>query len=67
MALPAEARRRWQLDEGGTVEILDLGDALLVAPTGRGGLRRLLGDAVTRAGGYAKLASDASASDPDLA
>ena len=28
MALPAEARRRWNLGEGGSVEVADLGDSL---------------------------------------
>jgi bifunctional DNA-binding transcriptional regulator/antitoxin component of YhaV-PrlF toxin-antitoxin module len=26
MALPAEARRRWHLNDGGSVEVADLGD-----------------------------------------
>jgi len=41
MALPAEARHRWDLTEGGAVEVADLGDALLITPAGRGGLREL--------------------------
>ncbi|MGH9093419.1 MAG: AbrB/MazE/SpoVT family DNA-binding domain-containing protein [Acidimicrobiales bacterium] len=64
MALPAEARHRWGLDEGGSVEIADLGDALLVVPAGRGGLRALLHEAVEEAGGYPALAG--AAADPDL-
>jgi hypothetical protein len=32
MARPAEARRRWQLNDGGSVEVADLGDALLIVP-----------------------------------
>lgn len=67
MALPAEARRRWNLGEGGSVEVADLGDALLIVPAGRGGLRVLLGDAVEQAGGYATLAAQVSAEEPDLA
>jgi len=39
MALPAEARRRWNLGKGGKVEVADLGHALLIVPAGRGGLR----------------------------
>jgi AbrB family looped-hinge helix DNA binding protein len=35
MALPAEARRRWNLTEGGEVEIADLGAALVIVPAGR--------------------------------
>ena len=67
MALPAEARRRWNLGEGGSVEIADLGDALLVVPAGRGGLRALLRDAIEEAGGYAKLAAAVAVDEPDLA
>jgi AbrB family looped-hinge helix DNA binding protein len=66
MALPAEARCRWNLDKGGTVEIADLGDSLLIVPAGRGGLRALLRTAIDDAGGYAKLAKAAAADDPDL-
>ncbi len=67
MALPAEIRRRWDLGQGGTVEIADLGDALLILPAGRGGLRRLLRDAIDEAGGYTKLASEVAATEPELA
>jgi bifunctional DNA-binding transcriptional regulator/antitoxin component of YhaV-PrlF toxin-antitoxin module len=67
MALPAEARRRWNLDEGGTVEVADLGDASVILPAGRGGLRSILRNAIDDAGGYGVLANRAAASDPDLA
>lgn len=67
MSLPAEARRRWNLGDGGSVEVADLGDALLIVPAGRGGLRALLSEAIERAGGYAKLAARVSADEPDLA
>ena len=50
MALPAEARRRWNLGGGGAVEVADLGDALVIVPAGRGGLRAMLLDAVQQAG-----------------
>jgi len=66
MALPADARRRWNLDKGGTVEIADLGESLLIVPAGRGGLRALLRAAIDDAGGYAKLAKAAAADEPDL-
>jgi hypothetical protein len=66
MALPTEARRHWELVEGGVVEIADLGDALLVVPAGHGGLRAMLRDAIEEAGGYAKLAAEAAADEPDL-
>lgn len=46
MALPAQARHRWGLDEGGVIGWVDLGDAVLVVPEGIGKLRReLLGAA----------------------
>lgn len=66
MALPAEARHRWHLDGGGSVEITDLGEALLIVPAGRGGIRALVLQAVDEAGGYAALAAAAAADDPDL-
>lgn len=67
MALPAEARRRWNLVQGGAVEIADLGDALVIVPAGRGGLRALLLEAVEASGGYGALAAKVAADDPDLA
>lgn len=67
MALPAEARHRWDLDKGGSVEIADLGDALLIVPAGRGGLRSLLRRAIEDSGGYATLARAVSADEPELA
>ena len=38
MALPAQTRHRWGLDQGGLVSWLDLGDAVLLVP---GGLHEL--------------------------
>lgn len=67
MALPADARRRWGLLEGGAVEVADLGSALVIVPAGRGGLRALLRDAIDEAGGYGSLVSRVSSDDPDLA
>lgn len=67
MALPAEARRRWKLTDGGAVEVADLGDALVIVPADRGGLRGLLRRAVDEAGGYAELADRVGAEEPDLA
>ena len=67
MALPAEARKRWNFGEGGTVEIADLGGALLVVPAGRGGLRALMREAIEEAGGYTTLANAVAADEPDLA
>jgi AbrB family looped-hinge helix DNA binding protein len=67
MALPAEARRRWNLTDGGAVEVADLGDALIIVPAGRGGLRGLVRAAIDDAGGYALLAAQVAGEDPDLA
>lgn len=67
MALPAEARRRWNLLEGGTVEVMDLGTALVIVPAGRNGMRSLLRDAIEDAGVYEALASRVATDDPDLA
>lgn len=67
MALPADTRRRWHLSEGGAVEIADLGEALVIVPAGRGGLRALLRGAIDDAGGYAGLSAAVADDDPDLA
>jgi hypothetical protein len=47
MSLPAAARRRWGLENGGEVGYLDLGDAVILIPGGVGRLRRQLLDALT--------------------
>lgn len=47
MSLPAAARHRWRLAEGGAVGYLDLGDAVIIVPGGVGRLRRELLEAVT--------------------
>lgn len=67
MALPAEARRRWNLTAGGAVEVADLGEALVIVPAGRGGLRSLVRTAINDAGGYEALAAAVAAEEPDLA
>lgn len=36
MSLPASARRRWGLAEGGPVDVLDLGFGVLTVPAGEG-------------------------------
>ncbi|MGH3848643.1 MAG: AbrB/MazE/SpoVT family DNA-binding domain-containing protein [Pseudonocardiaceae bacterium] len=67
MALPAEARRRWNIVDGGSVEVTDLGNALVIVPAGRGGIRSLLAQAIAEAGGYRELARGVAADEPDLA
>lgn len=42
MALPAQTRHRWDLDLGGVVGWLDLGDAVLLVPGGVSVLRNEL-------------------------
>lgn len=67
MALPAEARRRWKLTEGGAVEVVDLGEAVVIVPAGQGGLRAQVRSAIEEAGGYATLAAAVSDEEPELA
>lgn len=47
MSLPATARRRWGLEGGGEVGYLDLGDAVVLVPSGVDALRRALLGALT--------------------
>jgi len=63
MSLPAAARHRWHLDQGGPVDVIDLGFGVLTVPRGEG--RRLLGDVVSRED-HATFV-EAIADDPDLA
>ena len=42
MALPAQTRHRWGLDDGGIVGWIDLGDAVLIVPGGVSKLRKQL-------------------------
>lgn len=46
MSLPAGVRHRWDLDDGGPVDVIDLGFGVLTVPKGEG--RRLLADLVSR-------------------
>ena len=48
------------------MEVADLGDALLIVPAGRGGLRGLVREAIEEAGGYQKLASAVADDEPEL-
>jgi hypothetical protein len=47
MSLPASARHRWGLDDGGDVSFVDVGDAVVLIPEGIDELRHRLIDAVT--------------------
>lgn len=46
MSLPAAARHRWNLDEGGPVDVIDLGFAVMTLPKGQA--RALLDDLLPR-------------------
>jgi hypothetical protein len=48
MSLPASARHRWGLDDGGDIVFVDLGDAIIITPGDALTLRRGLLDAVTK-------------------
>ena len=61
MSLPAAVRRRWHLERGGSVEVLDLGFGVLTLPTGYRG--RLLDQLLPSETHYAAVAAE---DDPDL-
>lgn len=63
MSLPAGARRRWHLERGGPVDVIDLGFGVLTVPRGTG--RRLLSDLVPR-DHHAEFVGQLG-DDPDLA
>lgn len=47
MSLPASARHRWGVEDGGQVGVIDLDGALLLVPGGIEAARRALRDAVS--------------------
>jgi len=63
MSVPAAVRHRWDLDDGGPVDVIDLGFGVLTVPAGQAKL--LLGDLLSREDHAAFVAS--LADDPDLA
>jgi bifunctional DNA-binding transcriptional regulator/antitoxin component of YhaV-PrlF toxin-antitoxin module len=63
MSVPAAVRHRWHLDNGGPVDVIDLGFGVLTVPAGKA--RLLLGDLLSREDHAAFVAS--LADDPDLA
>ena len=63
MSLPAQVRHRWNLDNGGPVDVLDLGFGVLTVPRGEG--QSLLSDLLSRDDHAAFVES--LADDPDLA
>jgi bifunctional DNA-binding transcriptional regulator/antitoxin component of YhaV-PrlF toxin-antitoxin module len=46
-SLPASARRRWGLKDGGDVEVFDLGGCVVMMPLGEGSARASLAEALT--------------------
>jgi bifunctional DNA-binding transcriptional regulator/antitoxin component of YhaV-PrlF toxin-antitoxin module len=62
MSLPAAVRHRWDLDQGGKVDVLDLGFGVLTIPAGTAG--RLLDEILPAEAHYAAVAKE---DDPDLA
>lgn len=64
MSLPATARHRWGLDDGGEVGYLDIGDAVVIVPGGIAELRRTLLGVVSEADWDE---ARAGFGDPDLA
>ena len=61
MSLPAAVRRRWHLERGGSVDVLDLGFGVLTLPAGYHG--RLLDQLLPADAHYAAVAAE---DDPDL-
>ena len=61
MSLPAAVRQRWQLDEGGAVDVIDLGFGVLTVPAGHA--RSLLDQMLPAERHYAAMAAE---EDPDL-
>ena len=62
MSLPAAVRRRWSLEHGGEVDVIDLGFGVLTVPSG--GAARLLDAVLPADEHYAAVSTDG---DPDLA
>jgi AbrB family looped-hinge helix DNA binding protein len=61
MCLPAGVRRRWNLTQGGIVEVLDVEFGVLVMPIGGSG--QLLNEVLPAEVHYAAVAAE---EDPDL-
>jgi len=62
MSLPAAVRHRWNLDDGGLVDVVDLGFGVLTVPAGQAG--PLLDELLPADAHYAAVAAE---DDPDLA
>ncbi len=64
MSLPAAARRRWGIEDGGSVGYLDIGEAVLLVP---GGVEKLRRDILGSVSGQDWAAVRNRIDDPDLA
>ena len=64
MSLPAAARRRWGIEDGGELGWLDLGSALVLVPGGLDGIRSAVFDTLTEDDW---AAAGAGFGDPELA
>jgi len=62
MSLPADVRHRWHLDDGGPVDVIDLGFGVLTVPAGEAA--RLLDEVLPADAHYAAVETE---NDPDLA
>lgn len=61
MSLPAAARHRWHLDDGGEVDVIDLGFGVLTVPAGQGS--QLLNELLPAEAHYVAVRAE---TDPDL-
>jgi AbrB family looped-hinge helix DNA binding protein len=66
LSLPADIRRRWGIERGGSVEIVDLGESVLLLPGGDGALWRLIRDAIPPEE-YKHIVDEIGREEPDLA
>lgn len=62
-SLPAAARRRWGIEDGGDIELFDLGDSIVMLPTGETSARASIARALT-ADRYRRFVDGMD--DPDL-
>lgn len=64
MSLPSLARKRWELQHGGAVTYLDLGDVIVIVPDG---LRSIRNDLLARVTSERWIEAQQGFGDPDLA
>ena len=64
MSLPSSARNRWELQHGGAVTYLDLGDVIVIVPDG---LHSIRNDLLARVTSERWIEAQQGFGDPDLA